>query len=260
MAGRLAGKIAVITGAGSGIGLATAEHFAAQGATVLCADISGRQDETARTIGKAAVAIHCDVSKSEDVAAMVATAEDRFGRLDILVNNAGYSSDNRPLHEHDDALFDKLVAVNLKGVFNGMRYGVVSMLKNGGGSIINIASAAGLVGWKGISIYSATKGGVVQMTKSGALDYADRKIRVNAICPGIVWTGMASQTSLRAPPPGRETLETVPMRRWGLDREIAAAAIFLASDEASFVTGIAMPVDGGYTTGRPDTGLTQSPL
>ena len=158
MAGRLLGKIAIITGAGSGMGRAMAEMFAEVGAKVICADISGQQDDVARSIGGAALAVHTDVTSSLDVQHMIATAEDRFGRLDILCNNAGDGGPtDLPLHEQDEELFDKLIAVNLKGVDHGMRYGIISMLKTGGGAIVNIASASGLVGWKSLGCYVATK-------------------------------------------------------------------------------------------------------
>jgi NAD(P)-dependent dehydrogenase (short-subunit alcohol dehydrogenase family) len=144
----------------------------------------------------------------------------------------------------DEAAFDAIVALNLRSTFLGMRYAIPAMLRGGGGAIVNIASAAGLVGWKGLAAYSAAKGGVVQLTKSAALDYATAGIRINAICPGMTWTGRAGATDGEPPPP--DSRPPQPLARWGLPEEIAAAAVFLASDEASFVTGAAVPVDGGY--------------
>lgn len=245
---RLAGKVAAITGAGSGIGRAIAEMFAAQGASVVCADISGEEVSVASAIGRDAVAVHTDVTQADDVKRMIATAEEKFGRLDILCNNAGITGPmDAPLHEQDEDTFDLLINVNLRGVYLGMRYGIAAMLRAGGGSIINTSSASGLVGWKGLSCYSASKAAVVQLTKSAALDYAEQGIRINAICPGTTWTGMVPWSAgLRVPPEGTQTLPNIPMNRWGLDREIAAAALFLASDEASYVSGAAIPVDGGY--------------
>jgi NAD(P)-dependent dehydrogenase (short-subunit alcohol dehydrogenase family) len=244
MAGRLEGKVAVVTGAASGIGRATAVRFVSEGASVVCADVTGRQDDVARELGDAAVAVHIDVARSDDVARMVATAVDRFGGLDVLVNNAGVSGTFRPLAETDDGDFEVLVAVNLRGVFLGMKHAIPVMLARGGGSIINVASAAAIVGMKGKAVYAAAKGGVVQLTKSAALDYAEAGVRVNAICPGMTWTGLAHGGSDEPPPEG--SVPPQPMRRWGMPEELASAALFLASDDSSFVTGVALPVDGGY--------------
>ncbi|MBY8862828.1 SDR family oxidoreductase [Nocardia sp. CA2R105] len=242
--GRLAGKVAVITGAGSGIGRASALLFAREGAKVVCADISGRQDKTAADIGEAAVAVQVDVAKSVDVQQMIAAAVNSFGRLDILFNNAGMSGKRGPLAELDEDSFDTVVAVNLKGAFLGMKYAIPAMLASGGGSVINTASASALVGWKGIAAYAAAKGGIVQLTKSAALDYATQNIRVNAICPGMTWTGLAGAPEDSEPP--TDVVPPQPMKRWGKSVELASAALFLASDESSFVTGTAIPVDGGY--------------
>jgi NAD(P)-dependent dehydrogenase (short-subunit alcohol dehydrogenase family) len=246
-AGRVEGKVAIVTGAGSGIGWAAARLFAAEGANVVCADISGREQDIAETIGDAAVAVHVDVAHSADVAGMIDTAVERFGKLDVLFNNAGFGGPHLPLPEVDEAVFDALIAVNLKGVFLGIKFGITAMLQSGGGSIVNTASAAGIVGWKGLSVYAAAKGGVVQMTKSAALDFAQSGVRINAICPGMTWTGLAGGEPDSAPPSGAHLPQ--PMGRWGLPQELAAAALFLASDESSFITGAAIPVDGGYAAG-----------
>lgn len=247
LTGRIEGKIAVITGAGSGMGRAMAERFCAEGARVVCADISGQQEQVAADIGEAAVPAHADVSKAEDVRAMIALAEERFGRLDILCNNAGISQMPVPMHEHDEKQFDNVMAVNFKSVFLGMKYGIAAMLRTGGGAIVNTASAAGLVAWKGTTSYGAAKAGVVQLTKIAAVDYADQNIRVNAICPGYVWTGIIpGSDGSRVPPEGMPNPPGAPIERWGLATEMAATALFLASDEAAFITGTAVPVDGGY--------------
>lgn len=250
MAGRLAGKIAVITGAGSGMGRAIAEAFAAQGAKVLCADITGKQEDVARSIGGQASALHVEVSQSADIQRMIAEAVQRFGRLDILVNNAGIGGMMGQLHELDEAEFDRIIAVNLRGVFLGMKYGIAAMLETGGGTIVNMASAGGLAGAPGLSGYCASKGGVVMLTKTAALEYAQQNIRVNAICPGLIWTPMVpGQDGSRVPPEGTPPPPGMPMGRWGLDTEIAATAVFLASDEAGYLTGVALPVDGAFTAG-----------
>ena len=247
---RLKNKVAVITGAGSGMGKAMAKLFAAEGARVVCADISGNQVAVAAEIGAAAVPIQTDVAREDDVRKMIATAEEKFGRLDILVNNAGFGGKMAPLHEQTSERWDQVHSVNIKGVFFGMKYGITSMLKTGGGAIVNISSASGLVGWKHHSIYGAAKAGVNQLTKAAALDYAGQKIRVNAVLPGTMWTGLVKQSKeFPEPPPGTFRLPGIPMDRWGLATDIAYAALFLASDEALFVTGVLLPVDGGYCIG-----------
>jgi NAD(P)-dependent dehydrogenase (short-subunit alcohol dehydrogenase family) len=247
---RLKNKVAVITGAGSGMGKAMAEMFAAEGARVVCADISGKQDAVAGAIGNSAVAVHADVAKEADIQNMIAAAEKSFGRLDILINNAGFGGEMKPLHEQTSESWDRVHSVNIKGVFLGMKYGVISMLKTGGGSIVNITSASGVVGWKHHSIYGAAKAGVNHMTRAAALDYARSNIRVNAVAPGTTWTGLVKQSvQFPEPPPGTPVLPGIPLNRWGLARDIAAAALYFASDESAYVTGTILPVDGGYCIG-----------
>ena len=252
---RLEGKIAVITGAGSGMGKAMAERFTAEGAKVICADISGEQEKVAAAIGEAAVPVHTDVSDEGDVQRMIATAEERFGRLDILCNNAGFGGGRAPLHEQSSARWDEVHAVNIKGAFLGMKYGIESMLKSGGGAIVNTTSASGIVGWKHHSVYGAAKAGVNQLTRTAALDYAKDNIRVNAVAPGTIWTGLVEMSRTHPePPPGVGRLPGIPLDRWGLASEIANAALFLASDEASYITGVVLPVDGGYCIGYSGMG------
>ena len=244
---RLANKVAVITGAGSGMGKSMAELFVKEGAKVVCADRSGNEAAVAASLGDDAVAVHADVAQSADVRRMINTAVERFGRLDVLCNNAGYGGPIVPFCEHTEENFDDIIAVNLKGVFLGMKYGIEAMLRSGGGSVVNTASMVGLVGWQGHGVYASAKGGVIQMTKCAAIDYAQSAVRVNAICPGVTWTGLVKQAAgLAVPPAGAPMPPGTPMNRWGLPTELAAAALFLASDEASFITGVALPVDGGY--------------
>lgn len=239
---RLTGKIAIVTGAGSGIGRASAELFAAEGASVVCADRSGAEESVAAAIG--GLAVHVDVTDQRDVDRMIHETLDRFGRIDVLFNNAGVGGRAaRQLHETDDDYFEHQVALHLRGVFMGMRAAIPVMLQQGGGAIVNTASAAGLVGMKGMAVYSAVKSAVVGLTKSAALDYAEQRIRINAICPGIVFTALSEARGFTLDTPRPEQ----PVGRYGRVEELAAAALFLASDESSFVTGVAMPVDGGYT-------------
>lgn len=259
MAGRLQDKIAVITGAGSGMGKAMAELFAAEGARLVLADISGNQDAVAAAVNAAhgsngnapvALGIQCDVSDESQVQAMIAAAEETFGRLDILCNNAGFGGGMAPLHEQSLEHWNRIHDTNIKGVFLGMKYGIASMLKTGGGAIVNTGSASAVVGWKHHSVYGAAKAGVHQLTKIAALDYSHRNIRCNAIAPGTMWTGLVEASKTHAEPPeGTFVLAGIPMGRWGLARDIALAALYLASDEAAYVTGVVLPVDGGYSIG-----------
>ena len=261
MACRLQDKIAVITGAGSGMGKAMAELFVAEGANVVLADISGKQDAVAAALGANAVAVHCDVSDEDQVQAMIARAEDTWGRLDVLCNNAGFGGGMAPLHKQSLELWNRVHDTNIKGSFLGMKYGIAAMLRSGGGAIVNTGSASAVIGWKHHSVYAAAKAGVHQMTKIAALDYSDHNIRVNAIAPGTMWTGLVEASQkYDAPPDGFPVLAGIPMGRWGLARDIAQAALFLASDEAAYVTGVILPVDGGYSIGFSGMGAERPGL
>jgi NAD(P)-dependent dehydrogenase (short-subunit alcohol dehydrogenase family) len=259
MGKRLENKIAVITGAGSGMGKAMAELFAQEGAQLVLADISGKQNDVAAAINASlgtganavrAVPVHCDVSIEAEVEAMIVAAEREFGKLNVLCNNAGFGGPMAPLHEQSSEVWDRVHATNIKGAFLGMKYGIISMLKTGGGAIVNTTSASGVVGWKHHSVYGAAKAGVNSLTRAAALDYSDKNIRVNAVAPGTMWTGLVEASQQHAEPPqGYPTLAGIPLGRWGLARDIANAALYLASDEAAYVTGVTLPVDGGYCIG-----------
>ncbi|MEX5711756.1 MULTISPECIES: SDR family NAD(P)-dependent oxidoreductase [unclassified Parafrankia] len=256
---RLKDKVAVITGAGSGIGKAIAHRFAAEGASVVCASVSGRAVDVAAEIGDGALGVRADVSDEADVQRMIGAAEEAFGRIDILVNNAGFGGKLKPIHEQSTEDWDRVHGVNLRGVFFCMKYGIMSMRRTGGGSVVNISSTTAVIGWKHHGIYGAAKAGVNQLTRVAALDYADDNIRVNAVCPGTIWTGLVQMSKEHPePPPGVFRLPGIPMDRWGVSDEIAAAALFLASDEASYVTGVLMPVDGGYSVGFSGMGAEKS--
>jgi NAD(P)-dependent dehydrogenase (short-subunit alcohol dehydrogenase family) len=244
MAGRLAGKVAVVTGAGSGMGAATARLFAAEGAKVVLADITGKQDQVAADIGGDAKSITVDVSHAADVQAMLKLAIDSFGRLDVIYNNAGIQGPIAPTAEYEEDDFDRVIAVNLKGVYLGVKYAIPLMLQTGGGSIINTSSMAALVAFPGMVGYCASKGGVSMLTKLVAAEYASQNIRVNAILPGAIDTGMTK--SMPKDYIDGAVAATL-MGRIGTPEEIANLALFLASDESSFITGTLTPVDGGYT-------------
>jgi NAD(P)-dependent dehydrogenase (short-subunit alcohol dehydrogenase family) len=244
MAGRLEGKVTVVTGAGSGIGAATAEAFHREGAKVVAADISGQQEEVARRLGDGCLAVHTDVSKSDDVQKMLSTAVETFGRLDVLHNNAGIDGPVANMGEYSEADFDLVWSINGRGVFLGMRYAIPIMLEQGGGSIINTASMAAMVAFPGMNAYCAAKGAVLMLTKTAGAEYASKGIRVNAICPGAIRTAI---TDSLPPELIQGVVGATPMGRFADPTEVANLALFLASDESSFVTGAGIVIDGGYT-------------
>ncbi len=251
MAGTMDGKVALVTGAGSGIGQATALTFAREGAKVVVADVNAQGgEETVSKIkesGGESIFVHADVSSATDVEAMVSDTVEAFGRLDFAHNNAGISSQGRggPSHEHPEDLWDRVIDINLKGVWLCMKYEIPQMLEQGGGAIVNTASIAGLVGLRNQGAYVASKHGVVGLTKTAALEYAQLGIRVNCVCPGYIETPMTagglSNTERRT-----QILAAEPIGRVGTPVEIAEAVVWLCSDAASFVTGHTMTVDGGY--------------
>jgi NAD(P)-dependent dehydrogenase (short-subunit alcohol dehydrogenase family) len=240
----LTGKVAIVTGAGGGIGSAIAEAFCREDASVVAVDISGRQSAVAERLGHRCVAVHADVTKSADVKAMVQEAVIRFGRLDILVNNAGIDGLCVATPDYPEEEFDRVMAVNCRSVFLGMKYAIPEMLKTGGGSIVNTASTAAINGFAMMPAYCASKGAVVQLTKATAMEFATRGIRVNAICPGPVRTEMTVQIPAEIM---KRVISRTPMARYAEPEEIAKTVVFLASDQSSYVTGITMLADGGQT-------------
>ncbi|MGH9260626.1 MAG: glucose 1-dehydrogenase, partial [Acidimicrobiales bacterium] len=242
--GRLDGKIAIVTGAARGQGAAEARLFAAEGARVVLADVLDDEGETvAAEIGDAAVYTHLDVTDEPQWQAAVALAEDRFGPVTVLVNNAGILL-FQPLHKTDLADFDRVMRVNVQGVFLGMKSVTPSMTKAGGGSIVNISSTAGLQGLPHLGAYVASKWAVRGLTKTAAIDLGHRNIRVNSVHPGGIDTPMVAGTSGDAP-----FYKRLPVPRMGSADEAARAVLFLASDEASYIAGAELAVDGGATCG-----------
>lgn len=248
---KLANKIAMITGAGSGMGKAAAILFAKEGARVAAVDVNEAQaKETAATIAAAgghAVAIRADVSKSDDARRMVEETAAKFGPPAVVYNNAGIEGDSNYIANMTEEQFDRVIAINLRGVFLGMKYALPHMVKAGGGSIINQASIAGMVAIKGGAAYSASKAGVIALTRVAALEYGRYNIRVNAICPGAIETPMAQRIRKGEPPKPHALNRISVFGRMAEADEIAKVALFLASDDASFATGAPFVIDGGWT-------------
>jgi NAD(P)-dependent dehydrogenase (short-subunit alcohol dehydrogenase family) len=243
--GKLEGKVAIVTGGASGIGKATVELFTREGAKVLAADWDERGADVVAGLPDAAF-VKVDVSSVEDVRTMVRGAVERFGGLDVIFNNAGVEGEQGATADCSLENWDRVIGINLKGVFLGMKYAIPEMLKRGGGSIINTASVAGLVGFAGIPAYCASKGGVIQLSKAAALEYATQGIRVNVICPGVIATPMVERFT-SASPAVREALEaSEPVGRFGTAEEVAMMALYLASDDSSFCTGAPFIIDGGF--------------
>jgi NAD(P)-dependent dehydrogenase (short-subunit alcohol dehydrogenase family) len=247
----MSGKVAIVTGGSAGIGRATALAFAGQGAAVLIADIDPRGEKVAAEIeeqGGRAVFQHTDVSEPGDVERMVATTLERFGRLDYAFNNAGIEGTPSPVHESSPDNWHRTIAVNLTSVWLCMRAEIPAMLAGGGGAIVNCSSVAGLVGFPGMSAYVASKHGVVGLTKTAALEYATEGVRVNAVCPGVIATEMIDRFTQGSADALANLTASEPMGRLGTSEEIASAVLWLCSDGASFTTGQALAVDGGFVT------------
>lgn len=243
--GLLEGKVAVITGAGSGMAKASTKVFVREGARVVAADISGAEKDAAAEVGDSVLPVHCDVTQESDVAAMVQTALDEFGRVDAVLNVAGIGGP-QPVHELEMTEFDRTIDVNLRGVLLGMKYGIRAMLdQEGGGAIVNWSSVGGLnASTFGTATYSASKAGVIAVTKAAAVEYGSRRIRVNAICPGFILSEIMGARGREHFP---EMFEKAALGRAGEPSEVAEVAAFLVSDRASFLTGAIIPVDGGWS-------------
>ncbi|UQA54878.1 SDR family oxidoreductase [Polyangium aurulentum] len=249
--GSFTGKVAFVTGAGSGIGRAAALAFAREGAKVVVADLSEQNSqETVRLIealGGRALAVRCDVTRAEDVKAALDRTIETFGRLDVAFNNAGSEQPVTATADLTEEEWDRIVRVNLGGVFLCMKYEIPLMLAQGGGAIVNTSSGAGVKGFKGQAAYAAAKHGVVGLTKSAALDYAPQNIRINAVCPGIIDTPMMDRFSGGTAEGRERVISQEPIGRMGRPEEIANAVVWLCSDAAPFVIGHAMVIDGGQT-------------
>ena len=247
--GELEGKIAIITGAGSGMGRASAEVFVREGARVLAADISGRQEETAASLGDAVVPCRVDVADEASVEAMFAAALAAFGRVDVVCNVAGIG-DAAPLADITIENYERVMGINLRGVMLGTKHGIRSMLPTGGGVILNWSSTGGMNGSRlPTSVYSAAKAGVISFTRAAAIEYGTKGIRANAICPGFVETEMSG---------GKGAADRFPalvkgsaLQRGGQPEEVAELASFLASDRAPYITGAVIAIDGGSTCMLP---------
>ena len=258
MAGRLEGKVALITGAASGIGAATALRFAQEGAVVAGYDLNDKFEpdwEEAVRVAPGSSFAAGDVRDEDRIRAVVAEARQAFGGIDIVVNSAGVAGGGM-VHMLEQEAWDHVMDINMKGTYLVNKHVVPAMMERGGGSVINVASVEGIEGFMGGSVYNASKGAVILLTKNMAIDYAASGIRVNAICPGFIDTPLLRATFAIE---GAKVLEDQiraahQLGRFGQPVELANAALFLASDEASFVTGVALPVDGGYLAGHRFTG------
>jgi NAD(P)-dependent dehydrogenase (short-subunit alcohol dehydrogenase family) len=244
-------KVALVTGAGSGLGLATAKAFASSGASVVLADWHKDSVELAadelKAMGCSVLAVQCDVADDAQVEAMVARTVSTFGKLDVAYNNAGVQNVLAETADSPRDDYDRVMSINLRGVWSCMKFELQQMRKQGSGAIVNCSSLGGLVGGAERASYHAAKHGVIGLTKSAALEYAARGIRVNAVCPGLIWTPMADQMVAGGQRAALEAMTaSIPMGRHGRPEEIADAVLWLCSDASSYVTGQSISVDGGF--------------
>lgn len=249
MISQLSGKVALVTGAGSGIGRATALAFARQGAKVVIADVAADAGEETAALARAentdALFVRTDVSQRADVEALVQAAVDQYGRLDYAHNNAGIPGPQALLADYGEETWDQVIATNLKGIWLCMKYEIQQMLRQGGGSIVNTSSVAGLRGSQGVSAYVASKHGIIGLTRAAALEYARDGIRINAIAPGTIQTPMLDRFTGGDELTLEQFAKSEPVGRLGSPDEVAQAVLWLCSDSASFVTGATIAVDGG---------------
>lgn len=249
MNGRFEGKVAFVTGGASGLGAAAAQRFSDEGAQVAVADIDGAAAEKLAASLRDGYAVQLDTSDAESVARGVADAVEHFGRLDVVFNNAGITGAQQILHELEVEDWHRVRAVNGDGIFYVMKYAIEAMLRTGGGSIVNTSSTAGLTGQLNISAYTFAKAGIIGLTRSAAIEYAKQNIRVNAIAPTVVWTPLVQRFAESAPDPVamRALMENYnPTPGIPTAEDVAALVAFLASDEARWITGHTVPIDGGY--------------
>lgn len=251
MGSAFSGKVVLVTGAAAGIGKATAEAFAAQGARLILADIDAINGEAVaagiRASGSDAVFTQCNVVDAEQVKALLAGIENEYGRLDCAFNNAGVEFEQDKLADADETVFDRIMDVNVKGVWQCMRFEIQLMLNNGAGAIVNTGSIAALGAAPGMSAYAASKHAVLGLTRSAAVEYARKGIRINAVCPAVIDTDMYRRAVEIEPRKAESAARLHPLGRVGKAEEVAAAVLYLCSDSAAFTTGIALPVDGGST-------------